>query len=53
MEFRSDHSEEEVLPPLPTPDTFPFPYAKPYDIQVDLMRTVFQAIEERKVAIVS
>ena len=45
--------DESLLPSLPTPETFPFPYPKPYDIQLDLMRTVFQAIEERKIAIVS
>lgn len=37
---------------LATPTSFPFPFAKPYDIQVQLMQTVFQAIEERKIAIV-
>ncbi|KAK1925113.1 helicase C-terminal domain-containing protein [Papiliotrema laurentii] len=37
---------------LPVPDTFPFPYPTPYSIQVDLMRTVFRAIEEKKIAIV-
>ena len=41
------------VPPLKTPESFPFPYAKPYDIQVDLMRVVFEAIECRKIAIVS
>jgi chromosome transmission fidelity protein 1 len=40
------------LPPLPTPETFDFPYPKPYDIQLQLMQTVFRAIEDRKIAIV-
>ena len=44
---------EEVEVTLPTPDTFPFPYPTPYAIQVDLMRTVFEAIEQKKIAIVS
>ncbi|PIL32767.1 hypothetical protein GSI_04884 [Ganoderma sinense ZZ0214-1] len=36
---------------LPTPDNFvAFPF-KPYDIQLDLMRHVFSAIEDKKVAI--
>lgn len=39
--------------PLPTPEAFDFPYPKPYDIQLDLMKTVFRAIEDRKIAIVS
>lgn len=39
--------------PLPTPASFAFPYPQPYDIQNDLMKTVFRAIEERKIAIVS
>ncbi|KAG9052955.1 ATP-dependent DNA helicase chl1 [Serendipita sp. 407] len=38
---------------LPTPDAFPiFPYSTPYKIQLDLMRHLFSAIEERKMAIV-
>lgn len=41
------------LPPLETPERFPFPYPQPYSIQVDLMRTVFRAIEDGKIAIVS
>jgi chromosome transmission fidelity protein 1 len=41
------------VPPLETPKSFPFPYAKPYGIQVDLMRIVFEAIENGKIAIVS
>lgn len=44
---------EPPLPALPVPETFPFPYPQPYEIQLDLMRTVFRAIEERKIAIVS
>lgn len=44
---------EGVEIPLPTPDSFPFPYPTPYAIQVDLMRTVFEAIERKKIAIVS
>lgn len=39
--------------PLPTPDSFSFPYPTSYAIQVDLMRTVFEAIEQKKIAIVS
>ena len=36
---------------LPTPNDFTaFPF-KPYDIQLDLMRQVFSAIEDKKVAI--
>ncbi|KAL7424206.1 ATP-dependent DNA helicase chl1 [Cryptotrichosporon argae] len=41
-----------TLPQLPTPETFAFPYPQPYGIQVELMRIVFRAIEERKIAIV-
>ena len=38
---------------LTTPDEFPiFPYVPPYDIQLDLMRHLFSAIENRKVAVV-
>jgi hypothetical protein len=45
--------EDQVVEiPLPTPDVFPFPYSTPYQIQVDLMRTVFEAIEQKKIAIV-
>ena len=44
--------DQVVEIPLPTPDVFPFPYPTPYQIQVDLMRTVFEAIEQKKIAIV-
>lgn len=38
---------------LPTPDSFPiFPYPEPYNIQLDLMRHLYAAIEGRKIAIV-
>ncbi|KAL0960811.1 hypothetical protein HGRIS_005830 [Hohenbuehelia grisea] len=38
---------------LSTPETFPaFPYAPPYQIQTDLMKHLYAAIEGRKVAIV-
>lgn len=50
------HGDEAMtipVPPLETPESFPFPYAKPYDIQVQLMRVVFEAIEKGKIAIVS
>ncbi|WVF71908.1 hypothetical protein IAT40_006718 [Kwoniella sp. CBS 6097] len=40
------------VPSLPTPELFPFPYPKPYDIQLELMQTVFRAIEDGKIAIV-
>jgi hypothetical protein len=45
-------SELIPLPALPTPDSFPFPYPQPYDIQLQLMQTVFRAVEEGKIAIV-
>lgn len=39
--------------PLSTPDTFPiFPYDTPYDIQLNLMRHLYQAIEDKAVAII-
>jgi len=35
------------------PNNFPsFPYANPYNIQLDLMRHLYEVIESRKVAIV-
>ena len=38
---------------LPIPTHFPaFPYDPPYSIQVDLMRHLYEAIEQRKVTIV-
>ncbi|KJE05212.1 chromosome transmission fidelity protein 1 [Cryptococcus gattii NT-10] len=43
---------KSATPSLSTPETFPFPYPKPYDIQLDLMRVVFRAIEDGKIAIV-
>lgn len=36
---------------LPTPDSFPaFPY-QPYDIQFELMKNLYTALEGRKIAI--
>lgn len=49
----ADDNGTVPVPPLETPESFPFPYAKPYGIQVDLMRVVFEAIENGKIAIVS
>lgn len=38
---------------LATPDAFPiFPYDTPYDIQLSLMRHLYQTIEDSAVAIV-
>ncbi|KAH8825111.1 helicase C-terminal domain-containing protein [Flagelloscypha sp. PMI_526] len=38
---------------LPTPSSFPaFPYSPPYEIQVELMRHLYETIEESKVTIV-
>lgn len=38
---------------LSTPDVFPiFPYEKPYDIQLNLMRHLYGAIEGKAVAVV-
>ncbi|KAF8579814.1 DNA repair helicase [Ramaria rubella] len=38
---------------LPIPDAFPsFPYSPPYPIQVELMKHVYDTIEQQKVAIV-
>lgn len=56
MSSSSDNQRDSpvaAIPPLQTPESFPFPYVKPYDIQVDLMRVVFEAIESGKIAIVS
>jgi hypothetical protein len=41
-----------LVPVLETPTKFAFPFPKPYDIQLQLMRTVFGAIEKRQIAIV-
>lgn len=38
---------------LQTPDTFPaFPYDPPYSIQTDLMRHLYEVIENRAITIV-
>ena len=50
--FESFSSLDVPLPSLPTPEAFDFPYPKPYDIQLQLMQTVFRAVEDRKIAIV-
>ena len=33
------------------PDQFPFPYEKPYDIQLDFMKALYNTLEEEKVGI--
>lgn len=33
------------------PDEFPFPYEKPYDIQLDFMKALYKTLEEKKVGI--
>ncbi|KAJ7695957.1 helicase C-terminal domain-containing protein [Mycena rosella] len=44
---------EKISLTLPTPSEFPaFPYSPPYPIQVDLMRHLYESIEQKKVAIV-
>lgn len=48
----STKEHKPVVPHLATPTSFPFPFT-PYQIQQDLMRTVFGAIEDGKIAIVS
>lgn len=46
-------SSSDMSLTLPTPSEFhAFPYSPPYSIQVDLMRHLYTAIEDRKVAIV-
>lgn len=47
-----DDTGGPALPHLATPESFVFPYPQPYAIQLDLMRTVFTAIEDGKIAIV-
>lgn len=46
-----DH--DPAVPLLDTPSQYAFPFPKPYDIQTDLMQTVFEAVERKRVAIVS
>ena len=31
-------------------DNFNFPYSRPYDIQLELMNSIYDAIESRKIA---
>lgn len=37
---------------LPTPDVFPFPYATPYAIQLQLMQHIYHTLEHSHLAIV-
>lgn len=36
---------------LVLPDKFPFPYEKPYDIQVDFMKALYKTLELKKIGI--
>lgn len=33
------------------PNEFPFPYAKPYDIQLNFMKSLYKTLEEEKIGI--
>lgn len=35
----------------PVPDKFPFPYAQPYDIQLNFMKSLYKTLEEEKIGI--
>lgn len=52
IQYRSVMSADVVVPTLETPARFAFPFPKPYDIQLQLMQTVFSAIENSQIAIV-
>ncbi len=39
--------EKEVL----LPDEFPFPYEKPYDIQLNFMKSIYKTLELGKIGI--
>lgn len=49
---RGAEEHKLIVPHLATPTSFPFPFT-PYKIQLDLMQTVFGAIEDGRIAIVS
>jgi hypothetical protein len=52
IQYCSVMSTDVVVPTLETPARFAFPFPKPYDIQLQLMQTVFSAIENSQIAIV-
>lgn len=52
LHYRSVMSADVVVPTLETPARFAFPFPRPYEIQLQLMQTVFSAIEQSQIAIV-
>ena len=47
----SNNSDAALV--LPTPSEFPsFPYPQPYQIQLDLMRHLYEVLESKKISIV-
>jgi hypothetical protein len=46
MSVKSDEEKNFILP-----DEFPFPYEKPYDIQLNFMKALYKTLELKKVGI--
>ena len=46
MSVKSDEEKKLVLP-----DEFPFPYERPYDIQLNFMKALYKTLELKKVGI--
>jgi Rad3-related DNA helicase len=46
MSVKSDEENNFILP-----DEFPFPYEKPYDIQLNFMKALYKTLELKKVGI--
>ena len=47
MNSESKQYDREIL----IPDQFPFPYAQPYEIQLNFMKSLYKTLELEKVGI--
>jgi chromosome transmission fidelity protein 1 len=46
-----DHNQKDLNDELVIPDEFPFPYARPYDIQLNFMKALYKTLELKKIGI--
>jgi chromosome transmission fidelity protein 1 len=47
MNFKQDDYNKEIA----IPDEFPFPYAQPYEIQLNFMKALYKTLELKKIGI--
>ena len=51
QEKMSEPSSDCQKDMMEIPETFPFPYEKPYSIQLDFMKALYKTLESKKIGI--